>query len=61
MIAPADPRPTEALDALVEFHADPDAQPGHVVPALARLLIDLARRRRAASHEHGHGGPGDEA
>ena len=61
MIAPADPRPHDALDGLVEFHVDPDAQPGRVVPALARLLIDLARRRQVPSHEHEHGGPGDEA
>lgn len=56
MIAPADPRPADVLDGKVEFHVDPDAQPGRVVPALARLLIDLARRRRDASPEQQHGG-----
>ncbi len=45
MIARADPRPAEVLDALVEFRVDADAQPGRVVPALARLLIDLHRKR----------------
>ena len=36
MIAPADPRPADVLDGKVEFHVDPDAQPGRMVPALAR-------------------------
>ena len=47
MIAPAspsDPHPDDALDHLVQFRVDPEAQPGNTVPALARLLIDLARR-----------------
>lgn len=43
MTAPADPR--SDVDALVEFRVDPEARPGNVVPALARLLIDLARRQ----------------
>ena len=45
MIAPADPRPADVVDGLVEFRVDADAQPGRVVPALARLLIDLHRKR----------------
>ena len=50
MIAPADPRPDDVdLDAPVEFRVDPEARPGDVIPALARLLIQLARRRRADS------------
>ena len=32
MIARADPRPAEALDALVEFRVDADAQPGAWCP-----------------------------
>jgi hypothetical protein len=47
VIATTNPRLTEALDGLVEFRVDPDAHPGNVVPALAQLLIDLARRERA--------------
>ena len=31
-------------DVTPVFVADPDAPPGNVVPALARLLIDMARR-----------------
>jgi hypothetical protein len=42
MTAPADPR--SDVDTLVEFRIA-DVQPGNVVPALARLLIDLARRQ----------------
>ena len=42
MTAPADPR--SDIDALVEFRIT-DTQPGNVVPALARLLIDLARQQ----------------
>ena len=34
-----------------EFVTDPDAEPGNVVPALARLLIDLARRN--VTHKEG--------
>jgi hypothetical protein len=45
MIALADPRPDVAC--LVEYRVDADAAPGNVIPALARLLIDLDRRRRA--------------
>ncbi len=44
-MAPAAPGPDDALDGLVEFRVDPQADPGNVVPALARLLIDLARRQ----------------
>lgn len=44
MTARADP-----LDTLVEYRVDPEAEPGNVVPALARLLIDLARRRSETS------------
>lgn len=52
MIAPSDPRPDDVdLDALVEFRVDPDARPGDVTAALARLLIDLARWRRGDSRK----------
>jgi hypothetical protein len=61
MIAPADPRSGDHLDGLVEYRLDVDAVPGNAVPALARLLIDLARQRRDASREQQHGGPSDEA
>ena len=38
-----------ARDAFtVETVVDHDATPGDVVPALARLLIDICRKRRAA-------------
>jgi hypothetical protein len=43
----ADPRPDD--DGLVEYRVDPDAPAGNVIPALARLLIDLARRRNETS------------
>jgi len=56
MIAPADPRPVDVLDRLVEYRTDPDAQPGNVVPALAALLIDLAQRR----NDQQQGGTSDE-
>lgn len=49
MIAPASPaasRPADSLDSMMEFRVDPDAQPGNVLPALAKLLINMARRRR---------------
>jgi hypothetical protein len=46
------PRPDDALD--VEFCVDPQAEPGNVVPALARLLIDLAQ------HLHQQDGPARE-
>jgi hypothetical protein len=46
MIAPADPRPDDHLDALVKFRVDPDAAPGNVIPVLARLLIQLAEKAR---------------
>ncbi|MFZ1932487.1 MAG: hypothetical protein WCB27_00010 [Thermoguttaceae bacterium] len=52
MIATADPRPDDHLDALVKFRVDPDAAPGNVIPALARLLIDLARRREEKELNH---------
>ena len=45
----------------VEFVLDPDAEPGDVVPALAKLLIGLARRRReqlAAASATGAAGEG---
>ncbi len=48
MIAPAPPSdlcPIDALDGVVEFRVDPNTQPGNVVSALARLLIDLVRRQ----------------
>ena len=32
------------LDVTPVFLTDPNAPPGNVVPALARLLIDVARR-----------------
>lgn len=50
---PAKPRPSDAPGYAVEFRIDHEAEPGDVLPALARLLIDLARPDRAASHEHG--------
>jgi hypothetical protein len=46
MIAPADPRPDDHLDALVKFRVDPDAAPGNAIPVLARLLIQLAEKAR---------------
>ena len=45
---PAKRRPTAAPGYAVEFRIDQTAEPGDVLPSLARLLIDLARRRRAA-------------
>jgi hypothetical protein len=63
MIRPADPYRAEHLDVLddvdldehldglVEYRVDPDARPGDVTAALAKLLIHLARRRRGDSHE----------
>jgi hypothetical protein len=42
--ATSNPRLTDALDGLVEYRVDLDAEPGNVVPPLAALLIDLARR-----------------
>jgi hypothetical protein len=42
-------RPADPLDAVVEFRVDPDAPAGNVIPALARLLIDLARRQNETS------------
>ena len=42
--SPADPRPD--IDGLVEYHVDADASPGNVVPSLARLLIDMHRKRK---------------
>lgn len=53
MIAPAKRRPINRRHAAahgyaVEFRIDQTAEPGDVLPSLARLLIDLARRRRAA-------------
>jgi hypothetical protein len=33
-------------DGTFEFRVDNEAEPGDVVPALARLLIGLARQRR---------------
>jgi hypothetical protein len=47
MIAPADPHRTD--EALVEFRVDPNAEQGHVIPTLARLLIDLAQRQNETS------------
>ena len=45
----------------VQVCIDEGAAPGDVVPALARLLIDLARRRRAQQRagddQDIHGGP----
>jgi hypothetical protein len=40
--APADDDLANRLD----FVVDPDAEPGDVVPAMARLLIGMARQRR---------------
>ncbi len=60
MIAPAspsDPCPTDALDSVVEYHVDPKAQPGNVVPVLARMLIDLSRCRCAAESHNKTSGP----
>jgi hypothetical protein len=51
MIDAPNPHPTDALDGLVEFRADPDAAPGNVVSALAALLIGMARRRNADGQE----------
>ena len=53
MIAPADPRPDDHLDALVKFRVDPDAAPGNVMPVLARLLIQLAEKAREHRAESG--------
>ena len=52
MIAPAKrrlakPRPTRARGYSVEYRIDHEAEPGDVLPSLARLLIDLARQERA--------------
>ncbi len=49
----AKPRPSDARGYSVEYRIDQEAEPGDVLPALARLLIDLARQQRGASHEHG--------
>jgi len=53
MIAPAalsDPRPD--VDGLVAFRVDPTTEPGNAVPALARLLIDLARQQNEKEANH---------
>jgi len=44
------------LDVLDSFAVvvDPDAEPGNVIPTLARLLIDLARGQQASNQA----GPG---
>jgi hypothetical protein len=52
MIAPAKrrlakPRPTQARGYSVEYRVDHEAEPGDVLPSLARLLIGLARQQRA--------------
>ena len=59
MIAPANPR-RATTEPVVTFQVDDQAEPGDVVPALARLLIDIDRRRQAqAQHQasDGDGGP----
>ena len=43
MSAPANP--DRADDTLVKFCVDPGVPRGNVLPALARLLIDLSRRK----------------
>jgi hypothetical protein len=43
---PANPRPADYLDGLVEFRVDPQAERGDVVGALAALLVGIDRRRR---------------
>jgi len=44
-----------AVDPVVRYRVDPDAEPGNVAPALARLLfgIDRRRRERAAAEQAG--------
>ena len=44
--APVARNDEEFAEAPFQFCVDEHAKPGDVVPALARLLIDLARRRR---------------
>jgi hypothetical protein len=36
-----------ALDPVVSYHVDHQAELGNVAPALARLLVEIERRRRA--------------
>ena len=45
MIAPANPRRATA-EPVVTFQVDDQAEPGNVVPSLARLLIDIDRTGR---------------
>jgi hypothetical protein len=47
MIGRADPHADD--DTLIEYRVDPDADPGNVIPTLARLLIDLAHRQNETS------------
>jgi len=50
-VAFADPR-CDVLAGRVAFRVDPQAEPGDVVGALARLLIQARQRR---TREHGDG------
>jgi hypothetical protein len=52
MTALATPCPTDALDGVVAFRVDANAQPGDAVPALARLLIDLAHQKNERETNH---------
>ena len=45
MICPANPR--RAPEPVVRFSVDHQAAPGNLLPALARLLIGIDRRRKA--------------
>jgi hypothetical protein len=57
MITPVSSHLDNSFGGVVEFHLDADAQPGNVIPALARWLSDLARRRRATESQNEMGGP----
>ncbi len=59
MIAPANPR-RATTQPVVTFQVDDQAEPGSVVPALARLLIDLDRRRKATAQAAAGDGNGQD-
>jgi hypothetical protein len=46
-------RATGLSEAAFEAFADPSAPPGNVLPALARLLLDLARQERTREEQAG--------
>lgn len=50
----SDPTPIDSFvddGALVEYRVDADAEPGRMVPILARLLIDLRRKQNEADDD----------